>query len=134
MPESFTKSSSTRPESEPGRAGVAPSADPRAVSRVRRAGAWLTRWTLRLGLAGVLAFGLGYLPLQFFGERGLSQYRRLAQERRELEKRNQQLAEEIRQMRLEVRRLRDDDVALEKAARNDLGMVRPGELIFVLKE
>ncbi len=134
MPESFTKSSSACQESDPAGAVLAPAGGPRAVSRARRAGAWLTRWTLRLALAGVLAFGLGYLPLQFFGERGLSQYRRLEQERSELEARNQQLAEEIRQMRLEVRRLRDDDVALEKAARDDLGMVRPGELIFVLKE
>ena len=44
------------------------------------------------------------------------------------------LAREIRQMELEVRRLRDDDVTLERAARDDLGMVRPGELIFVVDE
>jgi cell division protein FtsB len=101
---------------------------------VRRAGLWLGRWALRLALVALLAFGLGYLPLQFFGEEGLSQYRRLKRELAELTARNRQLAAEIEQMRLEVRRLRDDDVALEKAARDDLGMVREGELIFVLKE
>ncbi len=91
-------------------------------------------WLLRLALALAVAFGLGYLPLQFFGEKGLTQYRRLKKELSEIKARNDRLAGDIYQMRLEVRRLRDDDVALEKAARDDLGMVRQGELIFVLKD
>ena len=99
-----------------------------------RGWALLSRWVVRLTVVFGLAFGLGYLPLQLFGEKGLKQYRRLGRELKELKQRNDRLAEEIQQMRLEVKRLRDDDVALEKAARNDLGMVRPGELIFVLKE
>jgi cell division protein FtsB len=82
----------------------------------------------------LLSVGLGTLPIQIFGERGLPHLRRLQREQRELVARNMMLAREIRQMELEVRRLRDDDVTLERAARDDLGMVRPGELIFVVDE
>lgn len=92
------------------------------------------RWGMRLAVIVGLAWVIGYLPLQFFGERGLAQYRRLKRERVELSERNHKLAAEIRQMRLEVERLREDDVYLEKAAREDLGMVRKGELVFVIEE
>ena len=92
------------------------------------------RWLLRGVVVLALAWVLGYLPLQFFGERGLVHYRRLNVEHMELTKRNATLAEEIRHMRLEVERLRDDEATLERAAREDLGMVRKGELVFVLKE
>ena len=81
-----------------------------------------------------LAIGLGYLPLQVFGEQGLVRYRQLQRELRDLRERNARLARQIRQMRLEVSRLRDDDVTLERVARQDLGMVRPGELVFVVEE
>ncbi|MFH2007785.1 MAG: septum formation initiator family protein [bacterium] len=92
------------------------------------------RWATRLLVVVGLAWVLGYLPLQFFGDKGLSQYRRLRREWSELHKRNHTRAEEIRHMKLEVQRLRDDDAALEKAARQDLGMVRKGELVFVIQE
>jgi cell division protein FtsB len=109
-----------------------------AVHTVARseAGTWsrVMRWGFRLGVIVGLAWVIGYLPLQFFGERGLAQYRRLKRERGELSVRNQQLAGQIRQMKLEVERLREDDVFLEKAAREDLGMVRKGELVFVIEE
>ncbi len=81
-----------------------------------------------------LAWAIGYLPLQLFGEQGLAQYRRLQRERTELRARNERLADQIRRMKLEVSRLREDDAYLEKAAREDLGMVRPGELVFVIEE
>lgn len=92
------------------------------------------RWLVRLLVVALLALGLGTLPLQIFGERGLTRYRRLQKEHRSLAVRNQRLARDIRQMELEVRRLRDDDVTLERAARDDLGMVRAGELIFVVDQ
>lgn len=89
---------------------------------------------MRLLVVVLLAAGLGTLPLQIFGERGLTRYRRLQREHQSLVGRNLRLAGDIRQMELEVRRLRDDDVTLERAARDDLGMVRSGELIFVVDE
>lgn len=126
MPGFFRKSKQRAPFD----AGDSGADEARASGRLSRVSGWL----LRLALALAIAFGLGYLPLQFFGEKGLTQYRRLKKELAEIKTRNDRLAGEIYQMRLEVRRLRDDDVALEKAARDDLGMVRRGELIFVLKE
>lgn len=82
----------------------------------------------------LLAVGIGTLPLQFFGERGLTHYRRLKREHRELAERNRRLQREIKHLALEVQRLRDDEVTLERAARDDLGMVRQGEVIFVVDQ
>jgi cell division protein FtsB len=97
-------------------------------------GSGVSRWAFRVAVVVALAWVIGYLPLQLFGERGLAQYRRLSREQIELQERNRRLAGEIRQMKLEVERLREDDVFLEKAAREDLGMVRKGELVFVIEE
>lgn len=34
----------------------------------------------------------------------------------------------------EARRLRDDPTAIEEAARRDLGLIRPGEKVFIVKD
>jgi cell division protein FtsB len=40
---------------------------------------------------------------------------------------------ENHQLRDENRRLRDDPAALEEAARRDLGLMKPGETVFIIK-
>lgn len=92
------------------------------------------RWVFRLLVVVGLAVGLGYLPLQVFGEKGLVQYRRLQRELSELKARNRRMGDQIHQMRIEVSRLRGDEATIERAARQDLGVVRPGELVFVVEE
>lgn len=37
-------------------------------------------------------------------------------------------------LRDEARRLREDPTAIEEAARRDLGMIRPGETLFIVKD
>jgi len=44
-----------------------------------------------------------------------------------------QRAENAR-LREEVRRLRDDPAAIEEIARRDLGLIRPGEKVFIVKD
>jgi cell division protein FtsB len=53
----------------------------------------------------------------------------------------EQLAKDIARQRLEnarlaeeARRLRDDPAAIEEAARRDLGLIRPGEKVFIVKD
>ncbi len=70
----------------------------------------------------------------FFGDRGM--LRMLAQRER-----TESLREEIEQLRVENARLAAEVVALktdpravEKLAREDLGLARPGETVFLLHE
>lgn len=42
--------------------------------------------------------------------------------------------EENAQLRAEVQRLRSDPAAIEELARRDLGLVRPGEKVFIIKD
>ena len=38
------------------------------------------------------------------------------------------------QMREEARRLREDPAAIEEIARRELGLIRPGEKVFIIKD
>lgn len=68
------------------------------------------------------------------GERGLiavfhaeREYTALASELDRLRGQNSQLREEIR-------RLREDPAAIEELARRDLGLMRPGEKVFIIRD
>jgi cell division protein FtsB len=44
------------------------------------------------------------------------------------------LREQNNQLREEVRRLRQDPLAIEELARRDLGLMRPGEKVFIIRD
>lgn len=56
--------------------------------------------------------------------------RQLSEATRELA----QIREENARLRAEVQRLRSDPAAIEELARRDLGLVKPGEKVFIIKE
>jgi cell division protein FtsB len=43
---------------------------------------------------------------------------------------NESLAHEVRRLDAEVRQLRSEPAAMERIARDELGMVREGEIVF----
>lgn len=65
---------------------------------------------------------------------GLRKWRYLASEARRIEADNGAVARENERLRRDVRALQGDPAALEQAAREDLGYVRPGELVFKLDD
>lgn len=65
---------------------------------------------------------------------GLRRWLELDGEVRRVEQENRDLERENARMRREVRALTGDPAALERAAREDLGYVRPGEIILKLDE
>ncbi|MBI2358039.1 MAG: septum formation initiator family protein [Deltaproteobacteria bacterium] len=65
-----------------------------------------------------------------FGERGGLHLWRLWQEKKKLEEKNFLLQRENEILRERVYRLRHDDRYLEKIAREELNLVRPGEIIY----
>lgn len=65
-----------------------------------------------------------------FGDRGAIHLWRLQEEKKRLDERNFLLQKENETLRDRVQRLRHDDLYLEQVAREELGLVRPGEVIY----
>lgn len=64
---------------------------------------------------------------------GFRQYFRLEQDVERLTARNTRLAEQNRALLREIDALRDDPRALERAAREELGYVKAGEIVIQLE-
>ena len=65
--------------------------------------------------------------------RGFRRYLRLEQDAADLESRNRQLREQNARLRPEIDALRGERSALEQAVREELGYVRPGEIVVNLE-
>jgi len=63
---------------------------------------------------------------------GLRKHRALAADVRRVSDDNEKLREKNQRLRREARALAGDPAALERAAREELGYVRPGERVYVL--
>lgn len=66
-------------------------------------------------------------------EGGFRRYARLQRDLHSLEERNAKLVTENDRMKREIQRLRSEPAAIERAARENLGLVRPGEIVFNLE-
>ncbi len=91
------------------------------------------RWIFRLTLAAALAVALGYLPFSAFGPDGIAQALRLEQDLSSLEQKNEELRQENRDLQRQVNSLRKDRGAIERVARDELGMVRPEDIVFLFE-
>lgn len=88
-------------------------------------------WLLPMAL---LVLAIVSVPIMVLEPQGLPRYRALERELREIERDNEGLAHEVRRLDAEVRQLREDPAAMERIARDELGMVREGELVFQFPE
>jgi cell division protein FtsB len=88
------------------------------------------RWLFRLALAVGLAVCLGYLPYQAYGPQGMGRISHLKRQWAEIQQKNRRLVGENERLRHQIIRLRDDRHALEKVARDELGLVRPSDIVF----
>ena len=91
------------------------------------------RWILRLTLAATLAVGLGYVPFAALGPQGVARALRLEQDLSGLEEKNQVLRQENKELQRQVENLRKDRGAMEKVARDELGLVRPEDIVFLFE-
>jgi cell division protein FtsB len=84
-----------------------------------------------LMVAAVLA---GVLSLASVADaRGFRRYLLLRQDVEALQERNRALAQQNEILLREINALRKEPAALERAAREELGYVKPGELVFHLE-
>jgi cell division protein FtsB len=68
------------------------------------------------------------------GEKGLLESIRARRQHRELTTSIDRLRAENAQLREDARRLREDPSAIESLAREELGLIRPGEMLFIVKD
>ena len=84
------------------------------------------KWAL-YGWASLIALLLVYAIV---GERGAIHLWRLEGEKLRLDEQNYRLQKDNKALREKIARLRSDDFFLEKIAREELNLARPGEVIY----
>jgi len=86
---------------------------------------------VRRNLSWFLAAGLALLLLQdVFGTHGVLAMRRSQQEAREVQRQINQMNQENRELEERVKALKTDPHAIERIAREEMGLARPGEYVF----
>lgn len=68
------------------------------------------------------------------GEKGLLEMLKKRQEYRALEQGLSDLRNENARLREDARRLQEDATAIEDVARRELGLIKPGEKLFIIKD
>jgi cell division protein FtsB len=68
------------------------------------------------------------------GEKGLMESMRARRQYREVAASLEAIRHENARLREEVRRLQEDPAAIEGVAREELGLIRPGEVVFIIKD
>ena len=99
---------------------------PPTLSPRRRQNRWVRRALVFVSCV-VLFDGL-------FGDRGLVQTIKARQELRRSSETLASLKRKNAELQVEVRRLREDPATLEAVARAELGLIRRGEILVILKD
>jgi len=82
----------------------------------------------------LLALALISVPVMILSPMGLSRLNGLREEKRQAEEEIGRLSQEIKELRAEVQRIKKDPAAVERAARDELGLVRATEVVFQFKD
>jgi len=106
---------------------------PRALPPLPRRGERRARFRRRLTIF-LLFVSMMLLANALVGERGLVATRQAGEQARALTADIDELKAENAALRERARRLKEDPAAIERAARRDLGMARPGEIVVLIKE
>ncbi len=83
---------------------------------------------------GLLLLAVVSVPVRILASDGLPRYRALQAKQEELRRENERLRREVRSLRRSVHDLRSAPSAVERIARDELGMIREGELVFQFPE
>jgi len=101
--------------------------------RAQRESPWRP-WLRRAGIYAAGALLVLVLMHTLFGPYGYLSMRRSQQEIEQLRQEIDRLDRENVQLSGEIRALQTDPSAIEKVAREDMGLARPGEMIFRLPD
>ena len=78
----------------------------------------------------MLSLALVAVPVLVLPPEGLPRLRGLQRALDQVETENDELKRDVTRLRIEVQQLRDDPAAVERIARDELGMVRKSEVVF----
>ena len=78
----------------------------------------------------VLGLALVAVPVMMFSRSGLPRLNALRHERAEAQEQTSRLTQQIHELRAAVERVRHDPAAVERVARDQLGLVRQTEVVF----
>lgn len=87
----------------------------------------IVRWLLVFAASLIIVDGV-------FGERGLLAMLRARHEYQELSAAIDRQRADNARYRDEIRRLKEDPAAIEEIARRELGLIKPGEKVFIIKD
>jgi cell division protein FtsB len=79
---------------------------------------------------GLLVFAFVGLPLRIFSQDGYPRYDKLRLQLARTQRETKDLERRISKLRMEVSALTNEPSAVERIARDELGLVREGELLF----
>lgn len=79
---------------------------------------------------GLLLFSIVCVPIRILEAEGLPRYLALRDELQKTRERNLRLRDEVTQLNEHVGQLRSDPRAIERIARDELGMLRSDEIVF----
>jgi cell division protein FtsB len=82
----------------------------------------------------VLALAAISVPMLMLSATGLPRLESLRDEKVRADEEVSRLSQEIWELRAEVTRIKDDPAAVERAARDDLGLVRRTEVVFQFRD
>lgn len=88
----------------------------------------------RIGQFLVVIFAIIVMVDAIAGDRGLLAMRRAQREYDALSRALREQRAENARLRDEVERLKNDPTAIEELARRELGLIRPGEKVFIVKD
>jgi cell division protein FtsB len=82
----------------------------------------------------LLLFAIIFVPLRMLESEGLPRYRALRTELQQTRDGNARTRRQVSELQRQVARLRNDPEALERIARDELGMLRSDEIVFQFQE
>jgi cell division protein FtsB len=95
---------------------------------------WLPALGKRVLWAALLLLLFVFLLNALVGDRGVIAGLRARDEHDRLAEQLEQIRTENARMRAEVQRLREDPSTIEELARRDLGLMNPGEKLFIVRD
>lgn len=74
------------------------------------------------------------VPVMAFSPEGLARLEHLQEEKKRADNEVARLSQQIQELRAEVQRMKEDPSLVERAARDELGLVRKTEVVFQFKD